>query len=369
MLENKFILLPLLTAIAALPVVVWVILFFKASKQSKKILGLVFFLGILAAPAMLGIQYLWDLDPQFNLELLIQNSISDIRVQSMMIFILFGMMEEVLKHFAVRSIDKHTVAVKTVNNAIRLSILSALGFAFAENIFYMYMLWPSLTVGGLVGLFVARSGITMLGHMIFSGIFGYYFGVSKFAIDITKQKEMVNENSWTTKVLAKVFNKPMPEAFREKTILKGLLLAMGFHAVFNFLLEIQMVIPVVIFVALGFFFLKHLLKRKVGHLVLFTDISTQKKSLMGKKDEEVILELLSMWFKDGRYVDVMHICERLLERDPDNNVVKIFKARALDKIDNSSVYKKILQTIFKSKEQLNHDDKNIISKHLEVKKS
>jgi RsiW-degrading membrane proteinase PrsW (M82 family) len=367
MFDNKILLLLLISIFSAIPVVVWFILFFKESKASKKLLALIFFFGILVAPAMLGVQYIWEIYPQLDLELLIETGVQNQSIMYILIFILFGAMEEIFKHFAVRSIDKRTVAIKTVNQAVKFSVLAALGFSFAENIYYLYMLWPQLGIGELVGVYIARSGITMVGHMLFSGIFGYYFGISKFAIDITKQKEVVGKQSWSTKAIANIFRVPKAEAFKEKTILKGLFIAMGAHAIFNYLLQLNIVIPVLIFVVFGFLFMMHLLRRKVGHLVLFTDISEKRKPMIGKKDEAVVIELLGMWFNEKRYVDVMHVCERLLERDPDNNVVKLFKAKAMDKMEGGSIYKKILGNLFKSKKEMTIDDRNIISKHLEQK--
>ncbi|MBI4975566.1 hypothetical protein HZC20_02710 [Candidatus Peregrinibacteria bacterium] len=84
---------------------------------------------------------------------------------------------------------------------------------------------------------------------------------------------------------------------------------------------------------------------------------------MAKKDEDVVVELLGMWFNDKKYVDVIHICERLLERDPDNNVVKLFKAKAMDKMNEKDTYKNILGSVIKTKDDLSSSDKNIISKY------
>jgi hypothetical protein len=53
-----------------------------------------------------------------------------------------------------------------------------------------------------------------------------------------------------------------------------------------------------------------------------------------------------MWFNKGKFVDVIHICERLLMRDPDNKVVQLFKAKAIDKMDQSNPYKNILSKLF-----------------------
>jgi RsiW-degrading membrane proteinase PrsW (M82 family) len=368
MFENKIVILSISALIAAIPVAIWVTLFFRQAGISKKILAFLFFLGTLTAPALLGIQYLWQIYPEFDIATLIETSVVRVSLMYMLLFILFGVMEEIIKHFAVRIIDKKSVAIKTVNDALRLSILSALGFSFAENIYYLYELWSALSVGSLIGVYIFRSIVTMCAHMVFSGIFGYYFGISKFSIDITKQKKLIGEASSTTKAVSRLFHLPIPEAHREKTILKGLFLAMGFHAIFNFLLQFGFIIPVVGLIALGYFFLRYLLKRKVGHLVLLTDISEKQKSLLAKKDEEVVLELMGIWFQNKRYVDVIHVCERLLERDPDNNVVKLFKAKALDNIDDKNAYKKVLNSVFKSKEDITKKDKNILTKYLEEKK-
>ena len=61
--------------------------------------------------------------------------------------------------------------------------------------------------------------------------------------------------------------------------------------------------------------------------MLTIDPKTMKPSSMAGKDEDVVVELMGMWFQEKKFVDVLHMCQRLLERDPDNRVVKLFKAR------------------------------------------
>ena len=126
-------------------------------------------------------------------------------------------------------------------------------------------------------------------------------------------------------------------------------------------------LPVIIFVILGFIFMQLLLHRKAGHLVLTTDVTQKQKATINKKDADVVVDLLGLWFTDKRYVDVIHICERLLERDPSNNVVRLFKAKAMDKLDDKDTYKGILNTVVKTEDDLSANDKNIISKHLTEK--
>jgi hypothetical protein len=114
------------------------------------------------------------------------------------------------------------------------------------------------------------------------------------------------------------------------------------------------ILPVIGLVVAGYLYLRYLLHRKAGNLILVTDIDEKKQSSMGKKDEDVVLELIGMWFEQKKFVDVMHICERLLERDPDNNVVKLFKAKAMDKLDPNNPYRKILDNVI-GKKRSNQD--------------
>ena len=67
--------------------------------------------------------------------------------------------------------------------------------------------------------------------------------------------------------------------------------------------------------------------------------------------------------RDGDRKRVRERGARLLERDPDNRVVKLFQARALDEIEGSTPYKKILSTMFKTHTDMDEYSRNIISKY------
>ncbi|OGJ43182.1 hypothetical protein A3I58_00795 [Candidatus Peregrinibacteria bacterium RIFCSPLOWO2_02_FULL_39_10] len=218
-------------------------------------------------------------------------------------------------------------------------------------------------------MYIFRSIFTTCAHMIFSGIFGYYYGIGKFTITLTEQQKITGKSSFITRLISELFSLSLTESFKQKMILKGLFLALFIHATYNYLLQFNAVLPVIIFVVLGFLYLQYLFSRKTGHLILTIDPSSKKESAMAKKDEDVVVELMGMWFNEKRYVDVLHICERLLERDPDNEVVQLFKAKALDKMDDKDTYKKILNTVVKTKDDLSENQKNIISKYLTEKES
>ncbi len=375
MLNSNILLLIISTISAAIPIAVWLYIFLKKPKTeckeeiktSKIIVTLVFILGCLTAPALLGIQYVWEIIPEFDLASLIEKQFHTQSTRFILLFILFGGMEEIIKLYVVRYVDEKTILINKINDAIRYSIAAALGFSFIENIYYLYQFWPSISTGELVGMYAFRSLFTTGAHMIFSGIFGYYYGIGKFSIIINKQKKITKENNKTAKFIAKIFRLPLSEGYRQKFIIKGLFLAIGLHAVFNYLLQFNYLWPVILFVIGGYFYLQYLLKRKAGYLMLTIDPTTQKTSNLNKKDEDVIIELLGMWFKEKKYVDVIHICERLLERDPDNNIVKMFKAKAIDKLDDKNVYKKILSTVIKDTKELTEKDQNLITKYIKEK--
>lgn len=367
MLSNPIFLLGISTVFAAIPVAIWLYIFFKKEKQGKKILIIVFLLGCITAPALLGLQYVWDIFPRFNLAAFIEDSIQTQAKMYIAMFVLFGALEEIIKHYVITIVDKKTVLVKTIGDSIRYSLAAALGFSFTENVYYLFEFWPSISTGQLISMYIFRSVFTACAHMIFSGVFGYFYGVGKFSIEIVKQNKLVGKVSTFSKVLAKIFNLPLSQAYQQYMVVRGLFTAILMHAVYNYLLQYNIIIPVVIFVILGYLYLRYLLSRKTGHLVLITDVTEKSKSTLAKKDEDVVVELLGMWFKDERYVDVMHICERLLERDPDNNVVKLFKAKAMDKMDDKNIYKSVLETVVKSNDDLSNNDKSIISKYTEDK--
>ena len=282
-------------------------------------------------------------------------------------FVLFAAMEEIIKMYVVVQVDKKTTLINTINDSLKFSMASALGFSFIENVYYLYSFWPSISTGQLVGMYIFRSIFTTCAHLIFSGIFGYYYGVSKFAIDISKQKKIVEQHNIFTRAISFIFDIPKNQAFQQKLLAIGLFTAIFVHAVYNYLLQYNIVLPALGFVIFGFLYILFLLQRKAGHMIFNNDISERSKLKMPQRDKEVVIELLGMWFKEQRYTDVIHICERLLERDPDNNVIRLFKAKAMDQMQDGNVYKKIISTVLKDKKELNQKDKSVISRYVEEK--
>lgn len=365
--NNPVFLLVVSALISAIPIAIWLYIFSKSEKGGKKTLLLVFTLGCFTAPAMLGIQLLWQKYPSLNLLNFIETFFKSPMLVIIGVTLLFVVLEEVIKLYVIKTIDKKTLLINKINDAMRYGIAAALGFSFGENIYYLFTFWGFIGTGELVGMYIFRSLFTTAAHIMYTGIFGYYYGIGKFAMVINKQKELSGEEDTISKIIAKLFRLPMSEGFRQKVVLKGFSLAVILHFSVNYLLELGQVLPVIAINAVGYLYLQYLLKRKAGRLILLSDPTTRRPSTIASKDREVVVELLGMWFKEKRYVDVLHICERLLERDPDNNVIKLFKSRAMDAMDKKDIYRKVLGTVVKTNENLSIDEKNTISKYVAEK--
>lgn len=332
--------------LAALPAIIWSVIIFKGRRTSKWPLFFAFFLGTLTVTPIMMLDYLWAIYPQLDIYAAIDKNFSEVHVLAIMTLLTVGIVEELVKSGVVRVIDKTKIGIHTVNDALKYSILAGLGFAFTENIFYFYYIWQSSGIYGLLFPLVFRSVFTVCAHMIFSGIYGYYFGIAKFANPILQQKLWLGERARFVGFASKIFGLDEGETYKELIRLKGLIIAMGLHAAYNFFLEFAILTPVILIVLAGFSYLLYLMAHKAG-AIAFTGL--ERNSTMQKKDEDVVLELLGMWTKEGKYQDVIDICQRLLMRDPDNKVVQLFQAKAMDSAKLSKL-EESFGSIFKSED-------------------
>lgn len=340
--------------LATLPAIIWSIVIFKGRKSSKGPLFLAFFLGTLTVTPIMFLDYLWEIFPAFDIYAIINKNFTEVHIVALLTLLTVGIVEELVKSGVVRIIDKTKIGINTINDALKYSILAGLGFAFTENIFYFYFIWQASGIYGLLFPLVFRSVFTVCAHMIFSGIYGYYFGVAKFANPILEQKLWLGEKSRGSQFLSKLLGTDEAEAYKELTRLKGLGIVMTLHAAFNFFLEFAMLLPVIAIVFAGFLYLLYLMAHKAG-AIAFTGLN--RSSTIHKKDEDVVIELLGMWTKEGKYQDVIDICQRLLMRDPDNKVVQLFQAKAMDdaklaKLEDS------FSSLFRSEDE-KRDDKSM----------
>ncbi len=336
--------------LALFPALIWFFLLLK-KRQHKGVQLLIFSSGVFAVIPILLIQILFVNYPEWNFIEIIDQRITDRNLHFLLTFAWVSITEELVKQWLVRSLDRRKLIVQTINDSIRYSLIAALGFSFAENIFYFVNIGSQFGYETFITAFFFRSIFTTAAHLVFSGFFGYYYGIAKFAINIFEQNKISGKKMLFSTWVGRLLNISKLQAFRETMIIKGLFFAITLHTFYNYLLQFQLIIPATLFITVCFIYLLILLKNKAGRSILITDSANNQASTMAPKDEDVVIELLGMWFTQKKYVDVIHICERLLKRDPDNKIVQLFKAQAVDKMESTNPYKKILGVLFEPKQK------------------
>lgn len=182
---------------------------------------------------------------------------------------ILAMLEEYSKHLFVRLFDEHKI--KNVANAMEFSIIVALGFAFMENIIYA----NSSGSQSIANIVIGRSVISMFGHVIFSAVFGYYYGISKFAQSVMHMESVETHAPAFPQFVYKIFRFKTDNAYKAQKIFEGLVFATLIHTVFNLFLEYNIFIGTVSILVSG------------GYLVyrmISSDISQHEFSLVGSKE-------------------------------------------------------------------------------------
>ena len=315
--------------LACLPAIIWSYVILNRRDKNFKTYLWIFLGGTLTVFPILGYQLLYsNTIGQTSYDFV--GPLRQVLTPNMWYVVLYsfvGITEEFIKFMIVKITDKRNPEIiTTLADSLKLGILAALGFAFSENIIYFVRIWTRHGFDGLVGPFIFRSIFTVCAHLIFSGIFSYYYGISKFARDFIDFEKWKGE-----KVTIVDYYK-----FRRKYVYTGLFLSMILHAIFNTMLSIKLpnninILFVILQVAAMFMFLQYLLNQKTGNLTFI--LGEKYHSTMSVENEEVVLELIGQWYNEKKFKEVIGVCERLLKRDPDNNVVKIFMNKSKDELE------------------------------------
>lgn len=308
----------------------WLILiYFLRKREKKRFLFLTFLLGGASVVLVFGLQSFWLMDPEYNLNTFLETTFTSTATIFLIFFAFMGAIEEIIKHLIVRFMDKKFFLIQTINIAIVFSVTTALGFTFAENFIYFYGLLSEGLIEGFWGTFIFRTMFTTLGHVLFSAVFGYYYGVSKFSQTILMQEKILGKTLRLTKIIEKLTKGTLQDIYREQKIMKGLIFACGAHMLFNFFIQWQRV-WIVFLILIGLtIYVAFLFRTKTGHLV-FMETKARSPYYLAPSNRRMLGHLLDMWHA-GRFDEVEKICNDILLVDPMNDVVKLFRAQAMDK--------------------------------------
>jgi RsiW-degrading membrane proteinase PrsW (M82 family) len=254
--------------LAAIPASAWGYVFYKKQPEDRQHTILSFVLGGFAVFPILLYKYLWKFFPEINVFAYANNFQDDligisgfamIPVSVIVAFAIIGVIEEVMKMSCVHAVDDDRI--KHIDDAIMFAILAALGFAFTENILYFFTIWQKQGPDHLLVPFVFRSVFSTFAHVLFSAMFGYYYGIAHFAKPLLQQEYRDNRHTfWDW--YHKAFHWKTSKLFHEEKMLEGLTLAVGLHAVYNIFLEMNWTFIMVPYLVLGYLFVSRLFKMK-----------------------------------------------------------------------------------------------------------
>lgn len=259
--------------LAIVPAAIWGYIFYKKQQGQKRMLFATFGMGALFVTPLLIYKYLWQFFPwinafhyteKYNNDLVGLSTFGTIPLGVILTFMIVGVIEELTKLWAVKLTDKKRIC--SIDDAIEMCIMAALGFSFAENIVYFYNIIALRGTEGIMYPFIFRSLFSTFAHIMFSGILGYYYGLALFATDIVKEKH-TEKRYRLVKATAKILNFPRATLFHDEKIAQGLLIAIALHAVFNIFLEMNWTFLLVPFLTGGYIYVSYLLEKKEAHKI------------------------------------------------------------------------------------------------------
>lgn len=249
--------------LAAVPAIVWAYIFLKKRKEPLRIVFITFIAGMVSVAPIILYKMSWKYFPELNifsyLENFDMNILAVLPVSILLNFLLVGMIEEYMKHIAVKTVDDGRF--KSIDDAIEYSIVAALGFAFVENVMYFFYIWQYQGFDTLYLSFIFRSIFSTFAHVLFSGVYGYYYGLAYFAEPVY-QEELRQNRHPLIKLLHKLLNFKSDTMFADEKITQGLLYAVVLHAFFNVILEMNMTFVIVPFLIFGYVSLTYLFAQK-----------------------------------------------------------------------------------------------------------
>lgn len=257
--------------VALVPAVIWILLFLKYHAERASVVLLLFFAGMLSTAPILfydllvrrGVElqlFLFTLTPQsfsrnasrFVSEYLpVEDGVMTAIVTSIVTFFFVALIEEASKYWILTRNGRPLF--RSIDDVLQLSIVVAIGFAFAENIvnpvyftaFVRQYLFhgTSPDMGAFLGNVLGRSVLTTMVHVLSTGIMGYFLALAFFAGPYLKQRHAEGRTYRFTRWIHRLLRVPEESVFRVNMHVIGITLAVVLHALFNFLVTIPELLP------------------------------------------------------------------------------------------------------------------------------
>jgi len=260
---------------ALLPAIFWLMIWYRkdfVQPEPKEMVIKAFLCGMLGVIPFFGIQFMLEHSPNL-LSIWGVFAQKSFLLSTLLLTFCLATLEEGVKYFSVlglgKKLDKY---FDQIVDGIVYCVSAALGFAFMENVLYF---GHALLFVGISAqfweVFMFRSFGTMLGHAIFSGIFGFFWGYALFSFRHAAQgtAHMSRHTFWDTLRFRIIFERVLPDKPLKRSdgterdlIREAFLFAVVLHLIFNLLLTFQVfgraltpfIVPILI---VGFLYLSH----------------------------------------------------------------------------------------------------------------
>lgn len=236
-----------LLMLSSLPVLMWVSVYIFLNKQSRldsirvSVYGLTF--GIAAMMPVLFLQMFWESYPALNIFRTLQAIIPSEYIFYALFFLFVAVLEEILKALAlVFLVQKFHRRFDQIVDGIVFGAFIALGFAFAENMYYFLNIVETYHFSAeFFAVFNLRSFGTMLSHTIFTGTFGIFYAIAYFGdfkSDTSFSLRKILELRFTRNLFFGSLFKPK-NVYRYLVLSEGIFYAFSMHWFFNLLLKLE----------------------------------------------------------------------------------------------------------------------------------
>lgn len=258
--------------IALVPVFIWCRLFLGYHKERLSVVILAFFAGMLSTVPILfyhelmvrGIElnfFLFRVVPvsfggssqQFVSESIFRGATgsTSIVLVTLMTYLIVGVIEEISKFWVLKQSSRQIF--RSIDDTMQLAIIVAIGFAFAENLanptYFVgfvtdYLIEsPSPQWGALIGAVVGRGVLTMMLHILSTGVLGYYFGLAFFASPLLRKQFESGRTHPIVMGLHRMLNLRTETLYARVQMAKGLFYSIVLHGLFDFIVSLPDVLP------------------------------------------------------------------------------------------------------------------------------
>ncbi len=256
--------------VALVPAAVWCWLFLRYHRERTSAVVLLFLAGMLSTVPILFYDVLVrrGVEMQFFFFRIHPESFSSATQQMVMqhtaegaangrllglllSFLFVGLIEEVSKYWVLSRSGRQIFT--SIDDVLQLSIIAAIGFAFAENVinpvyftafvrdFLFHGAAPD--VMAFISNVLGRSVLTSMVHIVSTGVMGYFLGLAIFAGPYLAEQRAQGRVMIVLEAMHRLLRLPEVSLFRVQMLATGLLAAIGLHGLFNFLVTLPEILP------------------------------------------------------------------------------------------------------------------------------